>query len=746
MRSFILTMAVITSSVLGKAQTLVDGYRALSSIEILASDSLQGRRSGLPGGEKAAAWIANQFLNIGLQPGVGDTSFFQDFSITTAVESGPMVMQLWPASAETEPFEFEYGSDFVSFAYGGAGRVQGQVVFVGYGIQEPSKGRDDLAGADLKGKVALALRGAPNDGEGFWGREGGHGYKAAHAADAGAIAYLQVGEGPCMQRTLGVENRRANVPCFWISRKACDRLLAASRLTVDSLFARANTQRSGCHLDLAATLQVEANAGVIPNAATRNVVGIFPGSDPRLAHEMVLVGAHMDHLGVDAVNRIFHGADDNASGAALVLELARTLVADPIPPRRSIAFVTFTGEDLGLLGSEEFVAHPPLPLDSIVTMINLDMVGVGQGISLGGFPNFPAIWDIWELVMSDSLRQSLRHFKPGYYSDHAPFEDLGIPAFFIDTGGDHPHYHQPEDEAALIQPELMAQVGDIVYQGLRAIADHPASLVEADRLTHYLWHSSETVLLNAPTLPPPTLDDGPDLVLYEAGKTIDQASRNRLRRLLLELSRLDSTLNADSLNMRKVASFVRIPSGQLVPGVALGLASPKLVENTPEIYTMLAKLGVLFVHVPQDDKAYFGVRGLKKPAGDLIAQLESAPQAVIWDVNSLTQAYSLFVAATRPLVVQVNGSAKPVTKSELKLLPGQFLLLSARAVKDLEVKEFQALAASVGWYNLGVQADGMQEATPLISTWQKAGFSHGRIHDLLGLNLVRYLRKMTVDR
>ncbi|RJP79287.1 MAG: M20/M25/M40 family metallo-hydrolase [Candidatus Zixiibacteriota bacterium] len=723
------------------ASSPVDADRALSSISVLASDSLQGRRSGLPGGERAAAWIAEQHRAHGLQPAVGDTSFFQPFTLTTAVESGPMVLRWIPDAPGGDTLAFAYGRDFVTFAYGGAGKVRAPLVFTGYGVQEADKGRDDLAGADLKGKIALALAGAPpGGGEGFWGREGFHGYKLAKAHENGAAGYLQVGRGQAMQRTIGLNNYFADMPSFWFSREACDRMLAAAGLTVDSLFASSNSNPSGYHLELPGLLEMESHAGVVENTVTRNVAAKVPGADPELAHEIVIVGAHMDHLGVSAIGRVYPGADDNASGTALVLELARALAADPIPPRRTVVFASFAAEELGIVGSEEFVTGSAVPRDSVVAMINMDMVGQGdEGVSLGGWPNFPHIARLWEAALPDSLQDRLVHFKPGYYSDHGPFEEVGIPAFFLASRGDHPAYHQPEDTLGGIRIETLAEVGEVVWRGMRAVADHPAPLADPDRLARYLWQSSEIVELGAPDLQAQPLDDTPDLVLYEAALPGHAAPKDPLLRVAAAQSELERRLSGLGPDrVRRVDSLAAIPTGLRVPAVIPGTADLALLSRTPDAAQHLSRLGILFLHVTGENKGkYFGAKSLRKPGRDLLRALAYAPQAIIWEAPDLTAAGWLLKASPRPLVVRLASAEGDLTGLKA---PGHFLLLSPETLPNLTPARLEALAQAVGWRNLGVEAD-REAGLRLIHAWLDQGWTHGRIRDLLGGNFVRWLGK-----
>lgn len=762
-------LLILTLAQLLPASTF-DAQRANSYVYVLASDSLQGRRSGQPGGEKAAAWIADKFAEFGLKPGVGDTSYFQNFTIASPVEAVPMAFQILPDGGQSDTATFQYGEDFVSFAYGGTGLVQGEVVFIGYGISEPKKGRNDLQGAKLKGKIVLALRGAPTDeGEDYWEEEHTNGYKSSHARDAGAIGYLQVLGDRAVQGTIQQKYFRRDLPAFWISGEACDKLLSGTGLTLDSLFARANSNKEGYHLELPCDVKLEAHAGVISDTPTRNVLAYVPGADPEgeslppgLAHEIVLLGAHMDHLGVDAIGRVYNGAEDNASGTALLMELARTLVASPIPPRRSVYFCAFAGEELGLVGSEEFVQNPPVPLDSVVAVINMDMVGEGgEGLSIGGAPNFPSTWQVWDRTLSDpggrlapSAKSRIRHFKPGHNSDHAPFEEVGIPAFSVFGRGEHLHYHHPDDDADLIQPEVLAEVGDTVYRGMRALADDPVPLANPRRFEEYLWQSAETVQIGAPALPLDSGDDWPDLILYEAGHSIDPSARNRLRKLLVELSRFDSLLTAlGSDRVRSVSSFADIPSGLRIPALIPGIVSPALVEGEPEIYKVLEKLDVHFIRVPIDrNGSYFEARGLKQAGRDLLEQLKNAPQMVIWEVGSFRDAGQLLENADRPIVIQVSGlegeteavRLRRGLESSLVRNSHAFMLLSREIAGRLERKRFEALEDAVGHRNLGVMVEGEQEALDLIRTWLDWGYDQARIQGLLGGNFIRWMKKGAV--
>ncbi|MCX6639527.1 MAG: M28 family peptidase [bacterium] len=741
------SITLVNHSVLSQTRAVrIDGDRAKSYVAILAADSLEGRRSGLSGGEKAAKYIAVKFQEFGLKPGVGDTSYFQRFAMAAPIERLPMTFCILPDSIRPDTVHFSYGDDFVSFAYGGAGRVASSIVFISYGIHEPTKGRDDLNDVDLTGKIVLALRGTPStEDEAYWDDQNYNGYRSSHARDAGAVGFLQVGWDEAVQGTISEDFFRADLPAFWLSKKTCEALLKGTGLTVDSLRTRANAHPSGYHYEVPCQVLMEANAGVIPNSTTCNVVARFPGADPNLKGEIVLLGAHMDHLGVDALGRVYNGAEDNGSGTALLMEIAHALATDPIPPRRSVYFCAFAGEELGLTGSTQFAKHPPIPLDSVVAVINMDMVGEGgEGISLGGTPNFPQAWDVWSKALPDFEKQRIVHFKPGHNSDHAPFEDLGIPAFSTFGRGEHFHYHNPLDDVELIQPKTLEEVGEVDYAGLRAFADYPAQLTDPQRYARYLYQSAETVQLGAPALPLISDDDSPDLILYEAGKSLDPSGRNRLRKFMVDLERLDrSIVDLSKANIAQVKTFAEIPGGKVGPAVALGVPTPAFVEGEPEIFDLLRKLDLLFIHVPQSPKGfYFGVRGMKKEGRELVQQLEVAPQVVIWETRSFSEAVQLLSSDVKPSVIRVN-SASGFTPDDISVYfqGGSFLWLSPETMQALDTADLKRLGEACGWKNIGVDCVDADSALPLINAWVVRGYTPLRIRSLLGENLLRFLKK-----
>ena len=257
-----------------------------------------------------------------------------------------------------------------------------------------------------------------------------------------------------------------------LSEAFADRLLAGQKLTVAEL---RKVMAKGARASFPTGRRVRFAVKGLPwrEVTTHNVVAVLPGSDPALRGEFVLVGAHLDHIG--DWPRVNPGADDNASGSATLLEIARAAASTKARPRRSIVFAWFAAEELGLLGAAHFASAPPPGFTKCVAVLNLDMVGVGTGLYVAGGENFPAIFSALE-TSRDRLVPGLG-MKAGLIrgegrADHAPFFEKGIPAVSLfSSGGKRGGYHTPEDTLYWITPKVMESVGRTVLGAAWSLAD-----------------------------------------------------------------------------------------------------------------------------------------------------------------------------------------------------------------------------------------------------------------------------------
>lgn len=417
-------------------------------VEVLAHDSLKGRNTGTPGHESASRYIAEQFKAAGLQPGGSDGWYQRVAFVETRLDAARVTMALQEDGQWTP---LTPGADVRPTARLATGDVEAPIVFAGYGLSLP--GANDLAGLDLRGKIVLHYNGVPS---GLSAPMQAHGTRSRWTAmqQAGAVGIIAIGAPGSWGAGGGLggsttsladttlDDTRGQRIGATINPALAARLLAGSGISWDSVVARA---RRGERLP-AAPLKVALRA-TLPTVrrplSSPNVVGVVPGTDPALRHEVVVFTAHSDHVGTTPAgtpgDSIFNGAMDNASGAATLIETARALTARG-GNKRTVAFVAVTAEEKGLLGSRYFAARPTLGTQVIVANLNTDMflpLIPLRGLFVYGYDESDLADDIDAVVkarglsvMPDPEPQENRFVRSDQYS----FIRQGIPALAFKVG------------------------------------------------------------------------------------------------------------------------------------------------------------------------------------------------------------------------------------------------------------------------------------------------------------------------
>jgi hypothetical protein len=453
----------------------------MTHIRYLASAELGGRGSGAPGNNRAGDYLANRFQSLGLQPAGEKASFFQNFPLFTGLKLGAR-NELTIHSQEGIT-RLRARQDFMPFLFTRNGSVTAPLIFAGYGISQPHLGYDDYQGLEVRGKIVVVLRYTP-DGQknGKFAPYAPLPYKTVIASNKGAVGILFVtgpdsGVGEDLGR-LPFQSAPLDygLPAAFIRREFLERLLRPHHTHLSELqgLMAGGTPRSfpltGVRVSL--RTQVDRQPG-----QTRNLLGLLPGSDLALRNEYIVVGAHYDHLGSEstASGTVIHpGADDNASGTAGLLELAQHFAAHRDRLGRSVLFIGFSGEEIGLIGSNYWTKHPTIPLKQVAAMINLDMIGrlKENPVSVIGVESSPAWKKLLEGVHADySLRLDTVGADFGG-SDHQPFLAQEIPVLFFSTGL-HSDYHLPSDT-----PEKIEAAGEVKL--LRFLAE---TVAQVSRLT-----------------------------------------------------------------------------------------------------------------------------------------------------------------------------------------------------------------------------------------------------------------------
>jgi Zn-dependent M28 family amino/carboxypeptidase len=458
-------------------------------VRYLSHDLLEGRGTGQRGGDLAAEYIATQFAEYGLKPAGDHGSYMQKVplvGITTLPET-----QFSLVPKQGEPMNLKPLDEYVAFdqTQQSQSEVDADIVFVGYGIEAPEYNWDDYKGVDVRGKVLLMLVNEPpsDDPKFFKGKAltyyGRWTYKYEEAARKGAVGVMLVHQTAMAsypwevvrnsnsgeKSALKVDGPALKV-ASWIHYDVAAKLASASGMNLEKMMHDAQS-RDFHPANLGAKLKAHM-VSKLRNFESNNVVAMLPGSDHTLADEAIIYTAHYDHFGIRpdmTGDNIFNGAEDNATGCGVVLELARAFAGAASRPRRSIIFAAVTAEEQGLLGSQYLGKHPPVPAGKISLDLNYDdlpPLGAPEEVEVSGaerttfYPSVEAMAKEFRLAIRPDAQPQAGHF---YRSDHFSFARVGVPAFSIGEGVKYKghteawgmqqandyvekRYHQPSDE------------------------------------------------------------------------------------------------------------------------------------------------------------------------------------------------------------------------------------------------------------------------------------------------------------
>jgi hypothetical protein len=458
--------------------------RMLADVRTLSGPSFNGRQAGSKDDLGSAYWVADQFLaskislafvpldGLYVSPDPGGrasvaTGFMSKLYQTVVIAPEP-TLQISTAST---PDNQRLGTDFLPVLDSPSAHARAQIVFVGYGIVDTAADMNDYAGIDVNNCIVLFLRGKPDHFKGAIT----HADKVRIARQKGAVGYLTA-TGPVLSSYeirrgvtgqpsafYGLSPAPDNLPGAWISTSRAEQIIAGAdnsnqdRLrSLQDQLNRASESRS-ISTEYLGDLEWESRH---EQGSLINVIAVLPGTDPQLTHEAIVIGAHRDHFGRQA-GLLFPGADDNASGTAVMLEVARVLAKAGAHPGRTILFISFSGEEQGLAGSRLYVERPLVPTAMTRTMINIDHAGVGNGrltVGVTGLEKNVALEAGQVAGLTDKL--DVFGFFPG--GDHVPFKEAGVPTVTVVSGGIHPHFHQPTDSADTINPEILQAVARYV--------------------------------------------------------------------------------------------------------------------------------------------------------------------------------------------------------------------------------------------------------------------------------------------
>lgn len=500
-------------------RAMPDGGKAFAHIKYLASDEFKGRKSGTPEYRKAAEYVAAEMQKAGLKPGGENGTWFQEvpFKNWTDFEQ-PIRLEV--ISPSRRVYFAGRGRDFTPVSGTGSGTVKGGLVFAGHGVVSEKDGWNDYAALDAKGKIVLVLPDLPaslgNDAKNEWNFE----KKVKTAAAKGAVGFIemdlttpgaQAGPQAGPRPRFGVLRPGQCPEGFVVMRAGRDFLNDVFYLDKKSwkdLVSKTLRLKKSMTLDLGAEIEMEAHF-VSGERIAPNVVGVLPGTDPKLKGEALVIGGHLDHLGVGVDGWIYPGADDNATSASVILETARALVAAGYKPARTIVFGAWAGEELGLQGSRYYTEHPVISLERTALYMNIDMVGTGDSdLLVGGMTEFAELYEIAKRGLDADTIKKL-HPRLNYRgSDHTSFWGKNVPAVSLRTGeiltekldDEHPEYHLPGDRPELIDPELLRLACQYHTDILQNLGSSRENLLDPVHRTLFLHRDAAVVDMHCDTI------------------------------------------------------------------------------------------------------------------------------------------------------------------------------------------------------------------------------------------------------
>ncbi len=451
-----------------KALDSIQPAEAYDINKTLASPRFAGRLTGSEGYTSAAKWAAECFKAWNLKPISRENGYLQPYpSPYVLVDKAEMSFLIpeKPASGSepaSKEVKLQLEKEFLPLLFSDSGSRTAGLVFAGWGISAPDLGYDDYAGLDVKGKFALCFRGTPDGADRRFENHDQHRVRMRTAKDQGALGiiyiYDEIASNPNGDWIEGFTPAE-------ISYSAADQVLGEKATTAAALRKILTDFKKPLSFPLRAQASLTVVSRNFPDGVGYNVAGWVAGSDPKLKTECLVIGGHFDHNGLQ-MGLLFPGADDNASGSAAVMEIAKAFSKLGARPKRSVIFVLFGGEEKGLQGSEYFAGHLPAGFEKVDTMFNFDMVGEGDRSGIGYSAGSP------ELKALVEEADGFVHTLAGSYpirgvgvrgSDHAPFFQRGIPCISFHSNGPHLFYHLTGDTIYRINPDMLADVARLAF-------------------------------------------------------------------------------------------------------------------------------------------------------------------------------------------------------------------------------------------------------------------------------------------
>jgi microsomal dipeptidase-like Zn-dependent dipeptidase len=636
-----------------------------------------------------------------------------------------------------------------------------EIVFVGYGIHAPEKDYDDYAGVDVKEKMVLLSIESPTNLEEKFEEEVKIENRIKAAQEQGALGVLGF-RRPSAQRRyfrfrLKKEIYKPDFVILTVEDKVTNFIFKDLKTELRYLLQEIDKKSKPLSFKTGVKTFISVKAVFDEKRPTRNVLAKITGTDKNLRNEYVVIGGHMDHLGINPRGEIMNGADDNASGTAVVMEIARTMKLNRAKPKRTVIFALWAGEEYGLHGSRHYTDHPPFPIEKTVTYINMDMVGQGTGkVPFRGVYYAPQIWEILEEKLSKEIKE---YVKPGRGgpggSDHTAFIEKGVPTYGIYTDGYHFKYHTSRDDLDLIKPEVLKRTGDFVQAAVEILASEPRNFIQPRaQETYYLKYQKlmnfKLSLLNRfVEHRQDTKDSDVDLqlaVVEEKEGLSGDALRMDMLKNLLDAS--EKVKKAKGLTFYSSSSKLNMDIRQGKTTVLIGIKGINFFADEPRWAQILAKQDVHFVLLDKPS-FLFGEEGLSEEGKKLVKAINTSGLLLVVKGLDTSQAKILLQNSKKPLVLLEKGLPKKDTLDLIKKKKSALgLILTQGEDPSSYFKKIDEVKSAIGTDYLMIVnqqclwgKEGKEQLLRVISEIIKAGYKRPDVPNIFSSAFLRVLEK-----
>jgi hypothetical protein len=487
---FILSISVLTASVNGQDindETLLRAMHSISShdlleyVKIQCGDKYLGRLTGTKGYQDCAEWLAGEFAEWGLTPAGENGTWYQWFNVpyTIVHPDCGLSLHIPLKNGGTILKQYKYITEYMPGSTSGNGEVTGEVVYAGYGITAPELEYDDYAGIDVKDKIILIEREAPvtpdAGAEKFnpWYMYSFHQAKLENAIRHGASGMVY-NYGP-----IANPNNAYNEDFIYvhIGDSVVRDIFSGTGINHAETVRKINKTLKPQSFNTKKVVTIKMSTEHFPDGRGCNIIGLIKGSDPELSKEVIIIGGHLDHLGL--CYDIMPGANDNASAVAVLMGVAKSLANNNIQLKRSVMFIAFGAEEQALLGSKTYIEKPVFPLVQSI-LLNMDGVGIGSSIAANSGKDFPVLWSFIEDANKKYIHRTISTNSFSNLGrprlDAAIFLHAGVPSLSFSTQGSPYFYHLPQDNVESIKPEIMEDLCQLLFMAVVRMANSEKSL------------------------------------------------------------------------------------------------------------------------------------------------------------------------------------------------------------------------------------------------------------------------------